>query len=204
MAKSPVSVPSLNPGKWTVNVNTKNSNNTSCRAGEKNYNTQSGPNADGHSNGYDRKWVWISRFKYCVERDGYVRSLYPGPADTGNRFTDHPGFHLPRGRDREVFRERYPYGILHTGDPAAGRRYAGHGFRRSGENSRQSNTTKGTYEFHDINQAEGNIAVNITPMMNDPIDVTIAGQVEEIVRGRNHEGRRIGPTGTATWCMSGT
>jgi hypothetical protein len=40
-------------------------------------------------------------------------------------------------------------------------------------------TTSGTFEFYDINQLEGSIQVNITPIMNDPIDVTMSGQIPE-------------------------
>ncbi len=40
-------------------------------------------------------------------------------------------------------------------------------------------TTLGTFEFYDINQLEGSIQVNITPVMNDPITVTMSGQIAE-------------------------
>ena len=40
-------------------------------------------------------------------------------------------------------------------------------------------TTSGTFEFYDINQLEGSIQVNITPVMNDPIAVTMSGQIAE-------------------------
>jgi hypothetical protein len=44
-------------------------------------------------------------------------------------------------------------------------------------------TTHGTFDFYDVNQPDGNITVRITPQMNDPIDVAMAGQVAEIDQG---------------------
>ncbi|KKL76794.1 hypothetical protein LCGC14_2041320, partial [marine sediment metagenome] len=44
-------------------------------------------------------------------------------------------------------------------------------------------TTSGTFEFYDINQLEGSIQVNITPVMNDPIAVTMSGQIAEFGAG---------------------
>lgn len=41
-------------------------------------------------------------------------------------------------------------------------------------------TTSGVFEFYDINQTEGDIAINITPEMNNPIEMTMSGQVESI------------------------
>ncbi len=35
--------------------------------------------------------------------------------------------------------------------------------------------TSGTYEFYEINQPDPSIEVNITPEMNDPIEVTMGG-----------------------------
>ena len=40
-------------------------------------------------------------------------------------------------------------------------------------------TTSGTFDFYDINLAEASIQVNITPVMNDPISVTMSGQIDE-------------------------
>ncbi len=44
-------------------------------------------------------------------------------------------------------------------------------------------TTSGAFDFYDINQPGGDIVVNITPEMNDPIDVLMSGQVDELVLG---------------------
>jgi hypothetical protein len=44
-------------------------------------------------------------------------------------------------------------------------------------------TTRGTFDFYEINQPDGNISVRITPQMNNPINVTMAGQVAEIDQG---------------------
>jgi hypothetical protein len=43
----------------------------------------------------------------------------------------------------------------------------------------QGQTTTGTFDFYDINLAEASIQVNITPVMDDPIDVTMNSQIEE-------------------------
>jgi hypothetical protein len=45
--------------------------------------------------------------------------------------------------------------------------------------------TSGVFEFFDINQPGGDIAVNITPELNDPIDVTMNGQLTEVLLGES-------------------
>ena len=47
----------------------------------------------------------------------------------------------------------------------------------------EGQTTSGTYDFYDINLAEARIQVNITPVMNDPIAVTMSGQIAEFGAG---------------------
>ena len=44
-------------------------------------------------------------------------------------------------------------------------------------------TTSGQFEFYEINDPGGQISINITPELNDPIEVTMSGQVEEIYFG---------------------
>jgi hypothetical protein len=44
-------------------------------------------------------------------------------------------------------------------------------------------TTSGLFEFYDINQPSGDIAINIIPEMNDPIQVTLSGQEASIAEG---------------------
>ena len=44
-------------------------------------------------------------------------------------------------------------------------------------------TTRGTFDFYQINQPDGNISIKITPQMNDPIMVTMTGQAAEIDQG---------------------
>ncbi len=43
--------------------------------------------------------------------------------------------------------------------------------------------TSGQFEFYEINGPGGNITINITPELNDPITVTMGGQVAEIYLG---------------------
>ena len=47
----------------------------------------------------------------------------------------------------------------------------------------KAETTYGTFDFLDVNQPGGSIQVNITPEMDDPLTVTIAGGVELIEVG---------------------
>lgn len=44
-------------------------------------------------------------------------------------------------------------------------------------------TTYGVFEFYEINQLEGGIQVNITFVMNNPIEVTMSGQIAEFDAG---------------------
>jgi hypothetical protein len=44
-------------------------------------------------------------------------------------------------------------------------------------------TTSGLFEFYDINQPGGDLSIQIDPDMDDPIDVTLSGQVDEILEG---------------------
>ncbi len=44
-------------------------------------------------------------------------------------------------------------------------------------------TTSGTFEFYEINQPGGIIEVNITPALQEPIDVSITGQTDTLILG---------------------
>jgi hypothetical protein len=44
-------------------------------------------------------------------------------------------------------------------------------------------TTSGQFDFLEINDPPGSITINITPELNDPIDVALSGQVDEIDAG---------------------
>ena len=68
-------------------------------------------------------------------------------------------------------------------------------------------TTSGTFEFYDINEPGGNIDINITPEMADPIDVTITGQLGEIEQGSTMTITASVPVGTGNvvyvWYING-
>ena len=68
-------------------------------------------------------------------------------------------------------------------------------------------TTSGLFEFYDINQPSGDIAINIVPEMNDPIQVTLSGQEESIAEGGTMTVTATVPTGldnvTYNWHLNG-
>jgi len=68
-------------------------------------------------------------------------------------------------------------------------------------------TTSGLFEFYDINHPSGDIAINIVPEMNDPIQVTFSGQEESIAEGGTMMVTATVPVGldnvTYNWHLNG-
>jgi hypothetical protein len=68
-------------------------------------------------------------------------------------------------------------------------------------------TTSGLFEFYDINQPSGDIAINIIPEMNDPIQVTLSGQEASIAEGGTMTVTATVPAGvdnvTYNWYLNG-
>lgn len=48
-----------------------------------------------------------------------------------------------------------------------------------------SQTTVGEFEFYDISQVGGDFTISVTPEMDEPIDITLNGQTEQILEGEN-------------------
>ncbi|MCK5093262.1 MAG: fibronectin type III domain-containing protein [Spirochaetes bacterium] len=71
----------------------------------------------------------------------------------------------------------------------------------------KDSTATGIFEFFDINQPGGSIEVNITPEMNDPIEVSIGGQEEVVGLGESMTVEASVPAGTGNvvyvWYMNG-
>jgi hypothetical protein len=67
--------------------------------------------------------------------------------------------------------------------------------------------TSGTFDFQQINPADPQITVNITPQMNNPIAVTLAGTAKEITVGSSMTVTASVPAGTGnviyTWYING-
>jgi hypothetical protein len=67
--------------------------------------------------------------------------------------------------------------------------------------------TSGSFDFQQVNPASGQITVNITPAMSDPIAVTLAGQVNEIQAGSTMTVTASVPADTGnvvyTWYVNG-
>jgi hypothetical protein len=180
--KTPVSVPSLKSGKWTINVNAKNSKTTIVALGQKTITLNPGQTqtvtvtittVKGYGS-LDIKIVWNEADTYdpsilaqLIPATGSPITLDFTYPETGTG--TYSGSNIPTGYYTLVV-QLLDGGVLAMGSVEVVRIV-------------DKNTTKGTYEFQEINEAKGNIAVNITPMMNDPIEVAIAGQVEEIVQG---------------------
>ena len=68
-------------------------------------------------------------------------------------------------------------------------------------------TTSGLFEFYDINQPSGEIAINIVPETNDPIQVTLSGQEASIAEGGTMTVTATVPVGldnvTYNWHLNG-
>lgn len=68
-------------------------------------------------------------------------------------------------------------------------------------------TTSGTFEFTEINTADGGVAVEITPKIYDPIEVTLSGQLASLEAGSSMTVTAAVPadTGTVTykWYLNG-
>jgi hypothetical protein len=67
--------------------------------------------------------------------------------------------------------------------------------------------TTGLFEFYDINHPIGEIAINIVPEMNDPIQVTLSGQEASIAEGGTMTVTATVPAGldnvTCNWHLNG-
>ncbi|UCB44784.1 MAG: fibronectin type III domain-containing protein [Spirochaetota bacterium] len=68
-------------------------------------------------------------------------------------------------------------------------------------------TTSGLFEFYAINHASGDVEINITPEMNDPIQITLSGQEASIAEGGSMTVTAIVPDGlgnaTYNWYLNG-
>ncbi len=68
-------------------------------------------------------------------------------------------------------------------------------------------TSSGTFDFTQINAATGSIAVNITPLLDNPIAVTLSGQQATLASGAQMTVTATVPAGTGNvayvWCLNG-
>ena len=180
-SQPPVMASNLEPGDWTITVNAKNAAGNVIAMGE-----QSATLFPGQSQtlniivspieGYgsiDITTYWTAADTYDpsisaelipVTGSPIALAFTIAPAGTAT----YTGTSIPTGYQTLVV-QLFDSGVLTMGAVEVVRVVEGQ-------------TTSGTYEFYDINQL-GSIAVNITPEMNDPITVTMSGQVAEIEAG---------------------
>ncbi len=177
-AQPPIMASNLEPGDWTITVNGKNSAGTIIAMGE-----QTTTLFPGQSQSVDITVTPVEGYGSLDLTLFWTASETIDPSisaelvpDTGSSIPltfaiDPPGTATYTGSDiptgyYTLVVQLIDSGVLTMGAVEVVRIVDGQ-------------TTSGTFEFYDINQLGGSIQVNITPVMNDPIAVTMSGQIAE-------------------------
>ena len=180
-SQPPVMASNLEPGDWTISVNTKNAAGTVIAMGDQSTTLYPGQSqtinitvspVEGFGT-VDLTTYWTAAETNDPSISAELIPVTGSPIDLG--FTIAPagtatytGVDIPTGYHTLVV-QLYDNLILTMGAVEVVRVV-------------KDQTTSGTYEFYDINQL-ASISVNITPEMNDPIIVSISGEVSEVEAG---------------------
>ncbi len=178
----PVVIPGLEFGKWTVTVNAKNSSGTVIGMGEETVTIHTGNVQNVYIpvtpvQGYgtiDLAVYWNDTDTEFPSLQGQVIPKFGSPIDLSfnlgapgeGTFTSDT---IPTGYHTLVL-QLLDNGILVMGAVEVVRIVRGQ-------------TTSGLFEFYNINKPGGDIEINITPEMSDPITVTMSGQEDVITEG---------------------
>ncbi len=181
-ALPPVMASNLEPGDWTITVNAKNAAGTVIAMGEQSttlFPGQSQPISITVSpvEGYgtvDITMYWSPDDTWDPSITAQLVPDTGSPIDLGfvietEGTATYTGTDIPTGYHTIVV-QLLDGGTLTMGAVEVVRVIEGQ-------------TTSGTFDFYDINLAEGSIQVNITPVMNDPIAVSMSGQIAEFGAG---------------------
>lgn len=204
--QAPVMVPSLKPGVWTVTVNAKNAAGNVIAMGVQDItllpaqmqtlNITITP-VEGHG-AVDLTVYWSPEDTFDPSITAQLIPDSGSPIDltfiieeegTGTYYsTDIPtGYHT-------LVIQLLDNGILTMGAIEVVRVVKG-------------STATGTFEFFEVNQPGGSIEVNITPEMNDPIEISISGRKEVVGLGESMTVEASVPADTGNvvyvWYMNG-
>jgi len=181
-AQPPVTASNLEPGNWTITVNGKNTQGTIIAMGEQTTTlvpgqSQSVDIAVTPVDGYGSRDLTLFWTESDTIDPSITAELVP---ETGSSIPltfniDPPGTATYTGSDIPTGYYTLVVQLLEGGTLTMG----------AVEVVRvvDGQTTSGIFEFYDINLLEGSIQVNITPVMYDPIAVTISGQIAEFGAG---------------------
>ena len=180
-AQPPVLADGLAPGGWTITVNAKNATGTVIGMGEQTTTLNPGQSQTINITvtpveGYglvDITLYWSAVDTYDPSITAQLVPASGSPIDLAfvietEGTATYTGSDIPTGYHTLVV-QLLDNGILTMGAVEVVRVV-------------KEQTTSGTYEFYEINQL-GSIVVNITPEMNDPIEITMSGQVAEVEIG---------------------
>ena len=178
-----VTVPSLDPGEWTVTANAKNMDGTVILMGKSSAilnpgNTKSldivvAP-VEGHGT-LDLAVYWEPADVYSPSVEAQITPASGSPIDLS--FTINQGSAICVDNTIPTGYHTLEVRLLDNGTLVMG---AVEVVRILNEQ-----VTSGTFEFFDINQPGGDIAINITPETSDPIEVIMDGQLNEILLGES-------------------
>ena len=181
-AQPPVMASNLEPGVWNITANAKNAAGTVIAMGEQHTNLYPGQSqtlnmtvspVEGYGT-VDITMYWSPDDTYDPSVTAQLVPDTGAPIDLGfviatEGTATYTGTNIPTGYHTLVVQ------LLDGGELTLG----------AVEVVRviEGQTTSGTFDFYDINIAEASIQVNIIPVMNDPIAVTMSGQIAEFGAG---------------------
>jgi hypothetical protein len=181
--QTPVEISSLDPGEWTVTVNAKNIDGTIISMGKESISLNAGNTktldiivtpVEGHGT-LDIAVYWTPSE---VNDPSIIAQLTPAtgsPIDLsfslGEGSATCVDYTIPTGYHTLTVK-LLDNGILVMGAVEVVRIV-------------NEQVTSGVFEFFDVNQPGGDIAINITPEISDPIEVIMNGQLTEILLGES-------------------